>query len=64
MADLAVLDMAAGLDDLEPAKVAQGLVGALERGLDRVLDAGGRGSDELYHLVDVFRHGSSPLSLA
>src|SRR5437764_1677595 len=40
--DLAGLEMAAGLGDLEPAQVAQGAAGARDSGLYCVLDAGRR----------------------
>jgi hypothetical protein len=40
--DLAVLDVAAGLDDLEPVQISQRLTGPLDRGLDGVLNAGFR----------------------
>ena len=61
VADLAVVDVPADLDDLEPAEVPQRVVGAPHRGLDRALDAVARGADELDDLVDMLRHGFPPV---
>ena len=54
--DGAVLDVAAGLDDLEPAEVAQGLAGAVDGVLDGGLDAMGGGADEFDQFVGVLAH--------
>jgi hypothetical protein len=54
--DLAALDMAAGFGDFEPADVVDGRRGAGDRALDGVLDAGGRGADQLNDLVNVVTH--------
>jgi hypothetical protein len=54
--DLAVLDMAAGLDNFEPVQISQRLAGPLDRGLDGILDAGLRGTNKFNHLVDMIRH--------
>src|SRR5215212_5951808 len=56
MGDLAALDMAASLLDLEPANVAHGRGGAGDGALDRILDAGRRAADDLDHLVDIVAH--------
>jgi hypothetical protein len=40
--DLAILDVAASLDDLEPVQISQRLTGPLDRGLNGVLNAGFR----------------------
>jgi hypothetical protein len=37
--DLAILNVAAGLDDLEPVQISQRLTGPLDRGLNGVLNA-------------------------
>src|SRR4029077_1288698 len=60
MRNLAVLDMAAGLDDLEPAQVAQGLRRAGDGALDRVVDALVRRTDDLNDAVDMIVHGVLP----
>src|SRR3712207_6500678 len=54
--DAAVLDVAASLDDLEPAYVADRGGGAGDRLLDRVLDAGLGATDDLDDLVDFVAH--------
>ena len=54
MRDLAVLDMAAGLEDLEPADLAQGARRPADGVLDRLLDALLRGAgdfDDPVHMV-------------
>ena len=56
MKDLAALDMAAGFEDFEPADILDRGGSPRNRSLDRILDAGGRGADELNDLVDVVRH--------
>jgi len=58
MAHLAVLDVPAGLDDLEPAQIPQGLVRPLDCGLNRILDALLRRADEFDDLVDMVIHGA------
>ena len=60
MLDLALLHMAAGLQDLEPAQVAQRFVGPPDRGPDRVVDALGRSPHQLDDLVDMIRHVALP----
>jgi hypothetical protein len=40
VSDLAILDVAAGLDDLEPVQVSQCLTGPRDRGLNGILNAG------------------------
>lgn len=54
MGKLAVLDVAAGLDHLEPAQVANGLRGALDGATHGGVRAFGRGSDDLDDFVDMF----------
>jgi hypothetical protein len=54
--DLAILDVAASLDDLEPVQISQRLTGPLDRGLNGVLNAGFRRTNKFYHLVDMIRH--------
>src|SRR5688572_5406255 len=56
MSDLAVLDVAAGLDDLEPVQISQRLTSPPDRGLDGILNAGFRGTNQFDHLVDMIRH--------
>ena len=58
--DLAALDVAAGFEDFEPADVVDGGRGAGDRRLDRILDAGRRGADELDDLVNMIGHGPAP----
>src|SRR5205823_4806182 len=53
---LAAVDLATGLDDLEPSQVSQGFRGAADGGLDRILDAVLRGTGDLDHSVDVVFH--------
>ena len=60
MRDLAALDMTAGVGDFEPADIVDGRGRARDRGLDRILDAGRRGADELNDFVDVVGHGPAP----
>ena len=51
--DLTAVDVAAGFEDFEPADIVDRARRPGDRGLDRVLDAGGGGADELDDLVDV-----------
>src|SRR5687768_12251165 len=60
MGDLAVLDMAAGADHLEPSYVVDRRGGARDRLFDRVLDSGRRAADDLDHLVDIVVHHLAP----
>ena len=53
--NLAILDVAAGLDDLEPVQISQCLAGPLDRGLNGVLNAGFRRPNQFHHLVDMIR---------
>src|SRR3954464_2337394 len=54
--DLAVLDVPTDLGDLEPPDLAQGLRGALDGSLDRVVHARLGRPDDLGLPVDVVRH--------
>jgi len=56
MQDLAALDMPARFEHFEPADIVDRARSPRNRPLDRVLDAGGRGTDELNDLVDVVSH--------
>ena len=53
MLDLALVEMAAGLDHLEPAQLTQGFRSAADGDLDRVVDALGRGAGDFDDPVDV-----------
>src|SRR5271170_5960741 len=53
---LAILDVAAGLDHLEPAQLAQGLRCPGNRPLDRVVDAFLGRADDLNDTIDVIFH--------
>src|SRR5579859_7136003 len=54
-----VLDAASHPGHLEPVQVMQGLGRATDRPVDRVVNALGRGADDLGDRVDVVRHGKS-----
>src|SRR5277367_2546943 len=54
--DLAVLDMAADLDDLEPAEVSHRKGSLRDRAIDGLGDALLGTADELDDLVNMFRH--------
>src|SRR5439155_11919719 len=56
MLDLAVFEVAARLQHLKPAQVAQGAAGTADRALDRILDAGLRRAADLDDPVDVVFH--------
>jgi hypothetical protein len=56
MFDPVLLDAPAGLDHLEPAQALNGLAGALERGVDGILDALGRGAGEFDERIDFVLH--------
>ena len=58
MAHLSILYLSAGLHDLKSAQVAQGLVGLPDGGLDCLLDAARRRSDQFDNFVDMIRHGA------
>src|SRR5688500_15395810 len=63
-ADLEVLDdpvlgLSADLGDLEPVDVAQGLAGALDAVADRLVDAVGRGADDLRDAIGAVGHDAS-----
>src|SRR5579872_3852357 len=62
MVDFAILDVPAGLDDFEPAQLAQRFRGARNRGIDRIVEALFRRTDNLYDTVDVFVHACLPVS--
>ena len=47
-----LLDPPADVADLEPVEVVQGLRGAADGHLDRIVNAGGRGADDLAHGID------------
>ena len=53
MQDLAAIDVPARFEHLEPADIIDGAGRASDRSLDRILDAGRRGADELDDFVDV-----------
>src|SRR5438477_10442961 len=53
VADLAVFDVSAGPRDFEPSQVSDGLVGALERGFHRLIDALPRRAHDLDDAIDV-----------
>ena len=57
--DDAVLDVPADLRHLEPVDVAQRLGGALHAVADGLVDAVGRGADDLGDAVGAVGHGSS-----
>lgn len=56
--DLAVVNLAPRLHNLEPPHVVDGFVGPGQGGVDRVFDAGARGSGQLDMLVYTIGHGS------
>src|SRR5216683_4330131 len=62
VAHLALLDMAARLDDLEPSQMLYRLRGPCDGALNRILDAGLGGADEFDDLVDMVLHGDALLS--
>src|SRR6476620_4969529 len=55
----AVVHLAADLGHLEPVHVAQRLAGALDPVADGLVDAVGRGADDLGDAVRAVRHGRS-----
>src|SRR6185437_5739122 len=61
VADLALLDMAARLDHLEPPEVLQRLRGTRDGVLDRILDARLGGARKLDDSVDLVLHRTPPL---
>ena len=54
--DLSALDMAARFEDFEPADTVDRARSPSDRGLDGVLDAGGRRADELDYFINVVCH--------
>jgi hypothetical protein len=60
VAHLAILDMAAGLHDLEPSQVPEGLIGPLDRRANGIFNAVRRRTNQLNDLVDVIRHWTAP----
>jgi hypothetical protein len=56
MGGLPILDLSPCRDDLEPSQVFESLGCPADRVLDGILDAGGRGADKFYNLVDVLAH--------
>jgi hypothetical protein len=57
--DLAALDVPSRFEHLEPADIVDRARSPGNGGLDRILDARGRGADEFDDLVDVVRHTNS-----
>src|SRR4051812_19857496 len=58
--DLAVLQMAADLGDLEPVQAVQGLRRPVDRVADRLVDPVGRASHDLGNAIGVVAHRSPP----
>ncbi len=56
MSDFVVLDVAASLQNLEPAKVSQALRGLGKRVLNGIFDSDGGGADKFDLLVDMIAH--------
>lgn len=56
MFDFAVVDITAGLGDLEPPHVANRLAGARQGIMDRFLHSVWGGADDLDFLVNMFSH--------
>ena len=56
MADLAVLDVSAGLRHLEPAHVTNRFLGACQRVFYRLLESVRRGANQLNFFVNMIRH--------
>jgi hypothetical protein len=56
MGGLPILDLPPCRDDLEPSQVFESLGCPADPVLDGILDAGGRGADKFYNLVDVLAH--------
>jgi hypothetical protein len=54
--DLAAIDVPARFEHFEPADIVDGAGRAGDRSLDRILDAGGGGADELDDFVDMVCH--------
>jgi hypothetical protein len=53
---LAIFDVTAGLDDLEPMQIVQRLRRLRDRALDSIFDADFRGARQLDLFIDVFAH--------